>query len=259
MLADVNEASNPARTGVGTFVLVGGGSTGGAQAATGEVNSVNVSFGPSPGRSEAGEAAVQPAEILRRTGGGAMDADGVSDHPIIPHISTTPSRVVEQEAVVEIAETAAVAVDVGVDLGDTKVVLGAKSASESVTLEREPLPDPTEEQYAYDFETPKCVRFSDESLWSVHEVRASFERHQLADLFYTVDELDRMFEEAEREEREEQSGCSLLREDGVEADGGWVHLGGDIPAEIGVNVSDSMEDISIESHSLDGDNSDDRF
>ena len=103
------------------------------------------------------------------------------------------------------------------------------------------------------------MRFSDESLWSVHEVRASFERHQLADLFYTVDELDRMFEEAEREEREEQSGCSLLREDGVEADGGWVHLGGDIPAEIGVNVSDSMEDISIESHSLDGDNSDDRF
>lgn len=255
VLADVNEASNAPRVeDVSAFVFVDDVCTAGTQATTDLTDSAHVVY---PGRAGAGGAAVQPMEESSQTGRGAANADDIIDYSILRHFSATPSRDVGQEAVAEAGATAAVAEG----LDETKTILGEEMVGGSVTLERAPLPDPTEEEdYAYDFESPKCVRFSDESLWSVHEVRASFERHELADLFYTVDELDRMSEEAEREEREEQqSECSLLRQDGVEADGGWVHLGGDTPAGVGVDVSGSIEDISIGSPSLDGDNSDDRF
>lgn len=59
----------------------------------------------------------------------------------------------------------------------------------------------------------KSVQFSDESLWRVHEVRASFEKHELAELFYTSAELDAMVEEAEREEDLERSKGRVLREE----------------------------------------------
>lgn len=257
VLADVNEASNaPRAEDVNAFVLEGNMHTAGTQAATDLTDSAQVPLGTYPRRAGVGRAAVQPAEESSQTGRGAANADEVMDYSIFRHISATTSRVVEHEAVMKMGATAPVAAG----LNDNKTIMGEETAGGSVTLERAPLPDPMEEEdYACDFESPKCVRFSDESLWSVHEVRASFERHELADLFYTVDELDRMSEEAEREEREEQSEYSPLRQDGVEVDDGWVHLGGDTPAGVGVDVSDSIEDISIESPSLDGDDSDDRF
>lgn len=65
----------------------------------------------------------------------------------------------------------------------------------------------------------KIVRFADESLWSVHEVRASFDQHELGELFYTTNELDRMQEEAELEEALERSKSRDLQEEDNSDDG----------------------------------------
>ena len=251
ILVDVKEASHTPRVEMGTFAFVSNGCARGVQAATGVVDSAHVPFGACREQSAEVVTAAQPAEESGQTRW-AADSDGVIAFSI-PLSSATPFGNGEEEAEVEIAGNAAVTRD----LAGSEAVRGRGGVGGSTAVKRDAIPDPTEEEgYAYDFESRKCVRFSDESLWSVHEVRASFERHELADLFYTVGELDRMLEEAEREERLESS---LAQKGEVENDGRWVHLVGVTPSGIGVDVTGSIDDISIESQSFDGDDSDDHF
>ncbi|CAN0259194.1 unnamed protein product, partial [Ectocarpus sp. 8 AP-2014] len=89
-----------------------------------------------------------------------------------------------------------------------------ESSPDTPTIEDE---DDQDYNFVFDDEEPgdsgrKNVRFSDEALWRVHEVRASFEQHELAELFYTTAELDVMLEEAEMEEALDRSKASALQE-----------------------------------------------
>lgn len=134
-----------------------------------------------------------------------------------------------------------------------------------------------EEDYACDAFEPatsvsdqKKVHFSDEASWIVHEVRASFERHELTELFYSNAELDRMLEEVEQEENDHQSGAQRLTNRGQ---GGGVNEYGqasgcedvdEIPVEGSyfdvLQQSSQEDDISLESYSLDAaEDSDDVF
>ncbi len=71
----------------------------------------------------------------------------------------------------------------------------------------------------------KTVQFTDESRWSVHEVRESFQQHELGELFYTTAELDVMQEEAELEEALERSKyIASQREDALDKGGGGLLL-----------------------------------
>ncbi|CAM9842857.1 unnamed protein product, partial [Ectocarpus fasciculatus] len=84
--------------------------------------------------------------------------------------------------------------------------------------------DDQDYNFVFDEEEPgescrKSVRFSNECLWSVHEVRASFEQHELAGLFYTTAELDVMLEEAEMEEALDRSRASALSKKDCDDDG----------------------------------------
>lgn len=113
-----------------------------------------------------------------------------------------------------------------------------------------------EEEYASDdFEGQKHVRFTDETQWIVHEVRASFERHELSELFYTTTELDCMLAEAEQEE--------TLR--------AGTFQDGEGPAErrrpfetknlldVDIETQREVEDVLFDSYSFDGDDSDELF
>ncbi|CAN0565457.1 unnamed protein product, partial [Ectocarpus sp. 12 AP-2014] len=84
--------------------------------------------------------------------------------------------------------------------------------------------DDQDYNFVFDDEEPgdswrKNVRFSDQALWRVHEVRASFEQHELAELFYTTAELDVMLEEAEMEEALDRSKASALQEKNCDGEG----------------------------------------
>lgn len=134
-----------------------------------------------------------------------------------------------------------------------------------------------EEDYACDVFEPatsvsdqKKVHFSDETSWIVYEVRASFERHELTELFYSNAELDRMLKEVEQEENDHQSGAQRLtnggRGDGVNEYGRVSgREGADaLPVEGSyfdvLQESSQEEDISLESYSLDAaEGSDDVF
>lgn len=110
--------------------------------------------------------------------------------------------------------------------------------------------DENTEEYEFTFDDeelvagPKMVRFTDESLWSVHEVRASFEQHELGELFYTTHELDCMLEEAELEEALERSKPRDLQEEDYSDDA--VRKKG-----LGVGaVLEGVEHVSVESLSI---------
>lgn len=134
-----------------------------------------------------------------------------------------------------------------------------------------------EEDYTCDVFEPatsisdqKKVHFSDKASWIVHEVRASFERHELTELFYSSAELDRMLEEVEQEESDHQSGAQRLTNGGR---GGGVNVhgrvsecedAGALPVEGSyfdlLQECSQKDDISLESYSLDAaEDSDDVF
>lgn len=117
-----------------------------------------------------------------------------------------------------------------------------KSPPNTITTQDE---DTEDYEFTFDNEElvagQKIVRFTDESLWGVHEVRASFEQHELGELFYTTHELDRMLEEAELEEALELSKPSSLQEENM-SDDGVKRKGLDVGA-----VLEGLENISVES------------
>lgn len=130
-----------------------------------------------------------------------------------------------------------------------------KSPPNTITTQDE---DTEDYEFTFDDEElvagQKIVRFTDESLWSVHEVRASFEQHELGELFYTTHELDRMLEEAELEEALERSKCSHIQKENM-SDDGVKKKGLDVGA-----VLEGLENASVESLSFDdSDDSDYNF
>lgn len=145
-----------------------------------------------------------------------------------------------------------------------------ESSPDSATIEDE---DDHDYNFVFDKEEPgdscrKSVCFSDESLWRVHEVRASFERHELAELFYTTAELDVMLEEAEMEEALDRSKASASQEKGCDDD----EVLGDNNDSIPIGVESTRiggvvggadlggaENMSIESLSVDDEDSDYNF
>lgn len=122
--------------------------------------------------------------------------------------------------------------------------------------------DSGSEDYACDDFEPitsneKNVRFLDDAvLCSVHEVRASFQPHELGDLFYSAADMDRMYDEMEREEACEQIHGEVA---GERDDGGSLILKGGTEADLGAVGGESVEEISFESYSFDGDDSEDFF
>lgn len=103
------------------------------------------------------------------------------------------------------------------------------------------------------FDNQKNVRFSDERLWTVHEVRASFEQHEVGQLFYTAAELDRMMEEVEDEE---QLQAATSRHFDGDDDIGTTKKD---PEAIDVDTLSERDDISIECQSYDETDSIDNF
>lgn len=125
---------------------------------------------------------------------------------------------------------------------------------ESLSCDEQTSDTVEEDNYASDVFEKKSVHFSDESLWPVHEVRASFERHELAELFYTVAELDRMLEEVELEE---QVDTRTPQEDWEECRDSHVSSGEEV--DLADDVLAGAEDVLFESFSFDDEDSNDHF
>ena len=100
----------------------------------------------------------------------------------------------------------------------------------------------------------KTVQFTDESGWSVHEVRESFQQHELGELFYTTAELDVMQEEAEMEEALERSKSVVSQKKDALGNGGGsclLYSGDKSVQKRGVSIGDietasSSESLSFE-------------
>lgn len=115
------------------------------------------------------------------------------------------------------------------DSANRSLVLAAgerKLSPETATTE-----DEDNEDYDFTFDDDdlvpghKTVQFTDESRWSVHEVRESFQQHELGELFYSTAELDVMQEEAELEEALERSkAIASQKEEALEKGGGSLLL-----------------------------------
>lgn len=153
---------------------------------------------------------------------------------------------------------------------DLPTVEKRESSPDTATVEDE---DDQDYNFVFDEEEPrdssrKNVRFSDEALWRVHEVRASFEQHELAELFYTTAELDVMLEEAEMEEALDRSKASALQEKDCDDDRVVRDKNDSIPigvestrigGVVGGAYLGGIENVSIESLSLDDEDSDYTF
>lgn len=147
--------------------------------------------------------------------------------------------------------------------GQGRVVVEPKSLlyHESPGVREDTLND-----YEYDeFETfskdKRRVRFLDVALCRVHEIRARFEPHELAELFYSAEELDLMYDELEQEENIEQEqpfqpsneierGQSVCHRLGVDIDVDRSN-NGDV-----VEHASSRELFSFKSSLIDGDHPD---
>lgn len=127
--------------------------------------------------------------------------------------------------------------------------------------------DADNEDYEFTFDDEemvvgqKSVQFTDESLWSTHEVRACFEQHELGELFYTTAELDAMLEEAESDEALERSDAvpreKLLDDTAVAVGGGsgsLLSFGGSQAPKRGSNSAE--QGILFETFSFDDEDSD---
>lgn len=107
------------------------------------------------------------------------------------------------------------------------------------------------------YATKKNVRFLDEALCTVYEIRATFEPHEVEELFYSADDLDRMSDEAEDDREVERK--VLPRSESAE-DNGIIpkdsSLGRSIESAIG---EESLDELLFDSYKFDEGDSDECF